>query len=113
MQQIWQQKKYSLTPNKLFLQQQDSTKPAFSKTGYTNENDEACLNSTKTKNQYEASAEAKPLADRECNNFTKEKSSSTTAEEDDVSNEEPAMEPKFNDEGPNMIDNNSELIILS
>jgi len=35
------------------------------------------------KNQYEASAEAKPSADRECNNFTKEKSSSTTSEEDD------------------------------
>mmetsp|Transcript_14483 Transcript_14483/g.30472 ORF Transcript_14483/g.30472 Transcript_14483/m.30472 type:complete len:103 (-) Transcript_14483:12-320(-) len=91
MLQICQPKKYSLTPNKLFLPQQDSTEPAFSETGYTDQNDEARLNSTKTKNQYEASAEAKPSADRECNNFTKEKSSSTTAEEDDLSNEEPAM----------------------
>mmetsp|Transcript_6826 Transcript_6826/g.14764 ORF Transcript_6826/g.14764 Transcript_6826/m.14764 type:complete len:84 (-) Transcript_6826:51-302(-) len=49
MLQICQPKKYSLTPNKLFLPQQDSTEPAFSETGYTDQNDEARLNSTKTK----------------------------------------------------------------
>ncbi len=56
-------KKCSLTPDKLFQWQQDSTKPAFSKTGYINEDDEAHLDSTK--NHHKASTKAKPLADGE------------------------------------------------
>ncbi len=41
-----------------------------------------------------------------------ENSLSTAAEEDDVSNEEPAMGPKFNGEGSNKIGNDNELMIL-
>ncbi len=70
MLQIFQQKKYNLTPNKLFWCQQDLAKLSFASTGFIKEVDEELFDSVK--DHYKASGKAKPLADEEINNTTEE-----------------------------------------
>ncbi len=52
----------------------------------------------------------KPLADKECNTTTKEKSLGTAAGEDDVKEDEPIIRPRLFGEGTNMIHEDNKLM---